>query len=164
MMRQILRALIIATSVCVSTAGVTPRLALADDASRISQLELEIQRLRTLIDDQSRRIQRLEEELRRRQSPGFIETTPEERAQGGLTSAPPSTKPLPWHAAKSWARVARGMSETEVTGILGPPASVESISSLKTLFYRGTVAGVGSVSGIVNLRDGRVVAVNAPEL
>jgi hypothetical protein len=55
------------------------------------------------------------------------------------------------------------MTEAEVKQILGPPTSAESIGSYKTMFYRGPVTGAGAVSGIVNLRDGRVVAVNAPD-
>jgi hypothetical protein len=161
---EILRAFFLATGVFVLTAGVDPRLALADDASRISYLELEIQRLSSRVDEQQRRILRLEEELNRRNGSESVATMPPGRGPDIAADNPPATEPLPWHAAKSWARVAKGLSETEVTEILGPPTSVEAVGSFKTLFYRGPVAGVGSVSGIVNLKDDRVVAINAPVL
>ena len=141
-----------------------PSWSAADDSARISQLELEIQRLRTRIDEQQRRIERLEEELNRRLGPGFVEPAPESRTDQGATAARSAGEASPWHAAKSWAQVTKGMSEAEVTEILGSPTSAESIGSLKTLFYRGEIVGVGAVSGIVNLRDGRVVAVNKPAL
>ena len=56
-----------------------------------------------------------------------------------------------------------GMAEAEVTRVLGEPTYSESMASFKTLFCHGLVAGSGSMSGHVNLRDGRVVAVKRPE-
>jgi hypothetical protein len=163
MTRRTIRTLVAAASVTSLTIGLNPQAALADDASRISYLELEIQRLRSRVDEQQRRILRLEEELNRRIDPEFTATMPPSRAADGVADSPQANEPLLWHAKEAWARVAKGMSETDVTEILGPPTSVESVGSFKTMFYRGPVAGSGSVNGIVNIRDGRVVAVNAPE-
>lgn len=145
----------------VLTAGLNPACARADDASRISRLESELQQLRIRLDAQDRRIQRLEEQLKARggaQAPGTITGRRE------IRPATEATGPLPWHSPAPWAQIRKGMTEAEVTEILGEPTSVESAGSLKTLFYRGTAAGRGAVSGHVNLRDGRVLAVNPPAL
>jgi hypothetical protein len=163
MTSPISRARVVVLYLGVLTVGAFPPFALADDAARISRLESEIQLLRTRIDEQHRRILRLEDELKRGTGNGPVRTVPERHVDGVAIDRPAATESLPWHAAESWARVTTGMSEAEVTEILGPPTSVESIDSYKTLFYRGPVAGSGSMSGIVNLRDGRVVAVNAPD-
>lgn len=83
------------------------------------------------------------------------------REEGGIASTA-ATGPQPWHSPEAWDRVARGMTAAQVAEILGPPTQVESIDAYKTLFYRGSVAGKGSYSGLVNLRDDRVVAVKKP--
>ena len=135
-------------------------MAVADDAARISRLETEIQQLRTLVNEQARRIQRLEGELNRRA--GSSEPQPRPRVGAMRTDAPPSAARQPWHGAAAWDRVAVGMSAEEVTQILGEPTSAESIGALKTLFYRGAVPGGPTVSGHVNFKDGGVVAVSKP--
>lgn len=137
-----------------------PSGALADDAARISRLESEIQLLRTQIDAQHRRILRLEDELNRRAGGPAIPKIPKVRDDRAATTA---TGPLPWHSPESWARVTTGMSEAEVTGVLGEPTYSESLDSFKTLFFHGLAAGSGPLSGHVNLRDGHVVAVKKPE-
>jgi hypothetical protein len=136
--------------------------ALADDAARVSRLESEIQQLRTQVDEQNRRIQRLEAELARRS--GAKEASQATKPAASENRAPPaaSAGPQPWHAAASWSRVAKGMSVQEVIAILGEPTSIEAVEGFKTLFYRGTNAVGAGISGIVNLRDERVVAVVKP--
>jgi hypothetical protein len=134
--------------------------AVADDAARISRLETEIQQLRALIDGQARRIQRLEEQLSRRAAPAVPQPRP--RPGDMRTDTPGSTVRQPWHENGSWDRVTRGMPEEEVVGILGAPTGAESIGALKTLFYRGAAPGGASLSGHVNFKDGRVVAVSRP--
>lgn len=143
--------------------ALTPPAASADDAARISRLESEIQLLRTQIDEQNRRIQRLEAELSRRGSAPVLAPQPRPRANESRTDPPAATARLPWHSPAAWDRVAKGMNAEEVTAILGEPAAVESLESFQTLFYRGTVPGGSAVSGHVNLRDGRVVAVSKPK-
>ena len=54
------------------------------------------------------------------------------------------------------------MTAEEVTAILGAPTAAESVDALKTLFYRGPTPRAATLSGIVNLRDDRVVAVVKP--
>jgi len=163
MTHRIVRALATVVTIVWLGVGLGPKPVLADESSRISQLELEIQRLRTRVDEQQRRILRLEEELSRRSGPGIAALPQPDRDPGGAAGASAATKPLPWHTPKSWASVATGMTEAEVKAILGTPTSAEAVGVFKTMFYRGPVAGAGTLSGIVNLRDGRVVAVNAPD-
>jgi uncharacterized membrane protein len=136
--------------------------ALADDGARISRLESEIQQLRTQIDEQNRRIRKLEADLARRT--GAAPERPASTRAGGdkPASRPAPAGPQPWHAAAAWDRVAKGMTSEEVMAILGAPTAAESVDALKTLFYRGSTPAGASLSGIVNLREDRVVAVVKP--
>jgi hypothetical protein len=144
---------------CALGAGPFPAIVLADDSARISLLESEIRQLRIRIDEQNRRILRLEEELRARG--GNLPARPMPRIQDRGVSAVATGK-QPWHAPEAWSRVKDGMTPAEVTAILGEPTAVEGVDAYKTLFYRGTVAGSVPLSGIVNFKDDRVVAVRAP--
>jgi hypothetical protein len=137
--------------------------AVADDAARISRLETEIQQLRAQLDEQNRRIQRLEAELERRAgvSQPRSELEPSPRADGRQANTPVPSGPQPWHTAPAWERIHPGMSEAEVVAVLGAPTVAESVGVLKSLFYRG-LAGRAELSGHVNLKEGRVVAVSKP--
>jgi hypothetical protein len=134
--------------------------AVADDSARISRLETEIQQLRALVDEQARRIQRLEDEMKRRAAAPAPQPRP--RLGDMRTDAPAPAVRRPWHGSAPWERVTKGMSEADVVGILGEPTSADAIGTLKTLFYRGAVPGGGQLSGHVNLKEGRVVAVSKP--
>jgi hypothetical protein len=137
--------------------------AVADDAARISRLETEIQQLRTLVNEQARRIQRLEDELSRRAGASEPQPRPRPRVGEMRTDGAQSAARQPWHGVATWDRVATGMTEEEVMKILGNPTSAESVGVLKTLFYRGVAPGGTPVSGHVNFKDGRVVAIRKPE-
>ncbi len=139
-----------------------PASANADDSARISRLETEIQQLRALVDEQARRIRRLEDELQRRAGQADPQPRPRPRVDDMRTDAPAAAGRLPWHGPAAWDRVAQGMTEAEVIGILGEPSAAESFGALKSLFYRGGAPGGPSLSGHVNLKDGRVVAVSRP--
>jgi len=134
--------------------------AIADDAARISRLETEIQQLRALVDEQARRIQRLEEDLNRRAATSVPQPRP--RAGDMRTEAPASASRQPWHQSAPWDRVAKGMPEADVVRILGAPTAAESVGALKSLFYRGAAPGGPPLAGHVNLKEGRVVAVSKP--
>ena len=137
--------------------------AAADEASRISRLESELQLLRSQLDEQNRRIQRLEAELNRRVGPAATEPLPRRRIDEMRTDHPATTGRLPWHSPEAWEGVVKGMTAEEVTQVLGEPTAVESVDAFKTLFYRGAAPGGASLSGHVNLRDERVVAVSKPD-
>jgi cell division protein FtsB len=137
--------------------------AAADDAARISYLESEIRLLRTRLDEQSRRIQQLEAQLERLSGGASPQPAPKRRVNEMRTDRPPSAGPLPWQSAPAWERVAKGMTQDQVTAILGEPTMVESLDSYKTLFYRGPAANGGDADGHVNLKDDRVVAIRKPD-
>lgn len=143
---------VLSMALCAEVAG-------ANETARISRLESEIRLLRTRIDEQQRRIVRLEEQLKRQASEPVVATIPARRED---RIPAPSPDQLPWHSAESWTRVSKGMTEEEVTDILGQPTSIESFGRYKTLFYRGTVPGSGAVMGHVNLLEDRVLAVSQP--
>jgi hypothetical protein len=131
--------------------------AVADDAARISRLETEIQQLRSQLDQQNRRIQRLEAELPRHSGVPLAVPQSKPRAGDARSDAPAPAGRQAWHAAAAWERVRPGMSEAEVTAILGEPSAADSVGVLKSLFYRDATR-----SGHVNFKDGRVVAVGKP--
>ena len=143
--------------------GLCPTASSADDSARISRLESEIQLLGTRVDEAYRRIQRLEDELARRTSDPIVGTTPAQREGGVAAQDQSKSGRQPWHSPEAWAHVREGMTEAEVTAILGEPTQVEAVDSYKTLFYRRAHEGSGLIGGHVNLRDGRVVAVNKPQ-
>lgn len=144
----------------LSPAMLTTVAALADDSARIGRLETEIQQLRALVDGQARRIQRLEEELNRRAAAPAAPPRP--RPGETRTDSTAAAARQPWHSAAAWERVARGMTAEQVAAALGEPTTAESVGALSTLFYRGAAPGGRALSGHVNLKDGRVVAVIKP--
>jgi uncharacterized small protein (DUF1192 family) len=159
MARFVLRTTIVALA-CALIAGLSPLAARADDAARINFLESEIQRLRNQLDEQNRRIERLEAALAQRgaTAPG----RPADRRAEATSGAPKTTGPQPWHALVNWDRVTKGMTQAEVTKVLGEPTTVQSVDNYKTLFYSGVTPDGRTLNGLVNLRDERVVAVKKP--
>ena len=150
----LVRVLSVATMLGAPALVSYPRLALADDAARINTLESTVQQLRIRIDEQNRRIERLEAELNGRKGVPSIKPAPSKREEYAPQAM---TGKQPWHAPESWARITKGMTQAQVTEILGPPTAVESLDAFTTLFYRSE-----SLNGLVNLREDRVVAVNKP--
>ena len=158
-MARIASRILNAAGACLLVIALLTAPAAADDAARIAYLESEIQKLRTQINEQDRRIQRLEAELQRRDAaaaPARI-TLPAE-----TMAAAPASGPRPWHSGAAWDRIAQGMTQEQVTEILGAPTAVESVDVYKTLFYRGATVAGRAIGGHVNLRDGRVVAIRKP--
>ena len=154
MKSALVRVLSVATLLGAPAIGSYPCLALADDAARISTLESTVQQLRIRIDEQSRRIERLEAESSSRKGVPMVKSPSGKREEYAPQAA---TGKQPWHSAESWARITKGMTQAQVTEILGSPTAVESLNTFTTLFYRS-----GSINGLVNLREDRVVAVNKP--
>lgn len=134
--------------------------AFADDAARISFLESEIQKLRTQINEQDRRIQRLEAEIER--LAGGSARTRVTIGRPDAAAPAPAAAPLPWHSMAAWDAITPGMTKEQVVEILGKPIAVEAVDAYQTLFYRGATVEGTAISGHVNLRDGRVVAVKKP--
>jgi hypothetical protein len=132
------------------------------DGARISRLESEIQQLRAQIDEQDRRIQRLEAEFTRRSGAPPAGTAQRVDAEDRRINRPTATGPQLWHVRANWDRVTKGLSAEQVAAILGEPTAVESVDGLKSLFYRGTTPAGATLNGLVNLRDDRVVAIVRP--
>ncbi|MGH8221381.1 MAG: hypothetical protein ACREQZ_00260 [Woeseiaceae bacterium] len=158
-----IRALVV-TIAALLTAGPTSTPARAHDSARISQLESTIQQLRIRLDEQQRRIERLENELKGRTGELLVPTIPRRPAGAAKATAKATAKdPLPWHSPEPWSLVKPGMSHEEVVAILGEPTSADSLDNYRSLFYRGTAPNGAELNGHVNLRDGQVVAVKAPD-
>ena len=149
---------VLAATVCALAMSTLP--ARADDSARISNLESEIQRLRTQVAEQNRRIQRLEAQLEQ----GTV-AAPDyksgRRTESATPEDPGTEGPLPWRSPEAWQRVAIGMSQDETIAILGEPTAVEAVDNYMTLFYSDGAAG-GEISGHVNLKDDLVVAIKKP--
>lgn len=153
---------LVAITACALAIVLLPAPSRADDATRIRFLEAEIQKLRTQLGEQDRRIQRLEAELERRGSTTAPDLNTRRPADPATIESPKAAGPLPWHSAEAWDRIAKGMSQDEVTGILGAPTEIEAVDTYKTLFYRRVTADGGAISGHVNLHDDRVIAIKKP--
>jgi hypothetical protein len=132
----------------------TPCVALADDMNE-RQLEIQIQELQRQLQAQSRRIDQLERGA---------------RSERGLTvyterEAQPAPQSPSWLVAANWERINTGMSRSEVIEILGEPSAERAGEAGATLllYARELEEGV-FLAGSVELREGRVVAVNEPTL
>jgi len=126
----------------------------ADDIHE-RELDQQVQELRRQVDTQTRRIDQLESMMR---STGV--TVP--RWTG---NAPATAQTPPWLIAANWQRVHPGMSADEVTGILGAPSSERpGEGGAKTLLYALEVQEGVFLAGRVELQDGKVSAVQKPEL
>ena len=145
---------------CALMAGLAPVSARSDDAARINFLESEIQRLRNQLDEQNRRIERLEAALAQRGA--VVPGRPSDRRLDATAASPKTTGPQPWHSLENWERVTKGMTQEEVVKVLGEPTTVQSVDNYKTLFYGGVTRDGRTLNGLVNMRDERVVAVKNP--
>jgi hypothetical protein len=148
--------------VAMTLAALAPVSKAADDSARVSRLESEIQQLRSQLNEQARRIERLEEELKRQGGAAAGQPSPKPRAASTPTTRPAASGNMPWHLPAAWERIRKGMTVDEVSAILGEPTAVESVDAYKSLFYRGSTPAGIPVSGHVNFRDDRVVAVSKP--
>jgi len=152
----------LAATVCALAITLLQVPARADDAVRIRNLESEIQQLRTKVAEQDRRIQRLEAQLEQQIGPAAPAYNTDRRAETATTGSAPPPGPLPWHSPQAWERIAIGMSQEEVTTILGEPSVVEAVDDYKTLFYSGSGVDGNVINGHLNLKGGRVVAIKKP--
>ena len=145
---------------CAAVTAWVPAAARADDAARINFLESEIQRLRNQLDEQNRRIERLEAALAQRGS--AVPGRPSDRRPEATAASPKAKGPQRWHSLENWDRVSKGMTQEEVVKVLGEPTTVQSVDNYKTLFYSGVTRDGRTLNGLVNMRDERVVAVKNP--
>jgi hypothetical protein len=143
-MRTILAGLLMA--VCLTCAA-------ADDDFKVLRLEQQVLELERKVDDLSRQIA----DLRQRSA----STTP-----GPATRSSPVPIDTRWLSVANWSRVRPGMSEFEVIDILGPPTTLRGARDApqRTLMYATEIGSASFLSGNVEMKDGRVVAVNLPTL
>ena len=149
---------VLAAFVCALAISTLP--ARADDSTRINNLESEIQRLRTQVAEQNRRIQRLEA-LLEQGAIAIPDYKSGRRTESAVSENAGVEGPLPWQSPEAWQHMAIGMSQEETIAILGEPTAVEAVDNYMTLFYSDGAAG-GEISGHVNLKDGFVVAIKKP--
>lgn len=145
----------------VSLAAPVPKVAASQQVAS-AELLAEIQLIKRLLVEQDRRISELEKTiatLRQANPPsGPIARQSPPQSSSGSTVQLGS---LPWMVPSNWDRVKRGMSESQVRGVLGAPVSVDAFTGRK-LFYKGEVPGSGSVTGYVWLIDDRVISIEKP--
>jgi|GEM_PF-994853 len=129
------------------------------DRLRIEELRQDIRRLERTIQEQARRIDRLERQLAQAGRP----TAP---ATGRGADGVPAGAFETWIAPERWDRVREGMTAQEVISILGPPTAVrpDGTSPTRTLFYTLQIGDTAFLSGTVRLENDRVRAVERPTL
>jgi hypothetical protein len=127
----------------------------ADDVHE-RQLDQQLQELRRQVDAQVRRIEQLERSQMRSSGPTTQIWTEKATAPAGAS---------PWLVASNWERVHAGMSAEQVTTILGAPNSERPGDGGTTaLLYAFEVQEGVFLAGRVEMRDGKVTAVQKPEL
>lgn len=128
--------------------------ALADDL-RVNQLENTVQRLQRELDAQTRRIDQLERAARTTDLSGLAQ-----RPVPRFEASPA------WLIAANWDKVRPGMSERDVTAILGEPTSARADpgGTSRTLFYALELGPTALLAGNVRLGDSGVTEVTTPTL
>ncbi len=117
---------------------------------RVDQLTKDMEELKHTVADQDKRISDLEKTVK--------------MLQALMNPAPapiPAVNP-PWTSSSNWTRVKAGMSEADVTEILGSPTSVQSVVDSKILFYQSDAKSSSALKGSVTLMDDRVTAMSPP--
>ncbi len=121
-----------------------------DDAT-----EREVATLRTLLQENTARLERLERAIARLRA---------DSAAGCLTLTDPADVALGWRSEAIWDCIRPGMSERDVIEILGKPSRVSPESMRRALHYEGDVDGRGELSGSVTIEEeeDRVVRIVRP--
>ena len=147
-------AIAIVTMICVSIASIPT--AFGQDTI-LEDIKNEIKLLKKTINEQNKRIERIERELVNLKSLLNLEVDSKKTQRRVVGSTVGG-----WKKKSNWARIRDGMSGRQVISILGKPTSLKDTGSFRTLFYQGEVSGSGFVSGNVKLTDDRVYSINKP--
>jgi hypothetical protein len=141
--------------------GIAPFAAVAADDIKISQLEQDVRNLQRELGRLTQQLEQLRSQL----------TTLGDRMPRPLPAVPgqPPSDPQPaggalWLDASRWQQVKVGMSELQVIGLLGSPASMRVADQERVLLYAMEIGASGFLGGSVTLRDRAVVSVKAPVL
>lgn len=149
-------ALVVASLALASSAsaqtGVTQTARAQDRQDPTAQ---EVAALRTLLQEHTDRLERLERAIARLRA---------DSAAGCLTLTDPTDVALGWRSDAIWDCIRPGMSERDVIEILGKPSRVSPESMRRALHYEGDVDGRGALSGSVTIEEeeDRVVRIVRP--
>jgi hypothetical protein len=132
--------------------------AAAQDALRVQELRQEINELKRLVRDQSRRIDALEQQL------NLSKVAPSPRVSSRSPSAAPSPGSDKWLVPGAWEKLRTGMTEQQVLDLLGYPTTSRGGDTSKTLFYTVQVGATGFLSGRVVIVDKAVQEIQKPIL
>jgi hypothetical protein len=129
---------------------------MAADDFKIIKLEQDVLTLERQVQDLSRQVAQLQQR--------GVGSTAQPAAPAERPVAPAGSPS--WLSAANWSRVRTGMSEFEVIDILGPPSSLRGSpdSDSHMLIYAMEIGSSGFLSGHVQLKERRVVAVQIPVL
>jgi hypothetical protein len=140
---------------------------------RLDELRAEIAQLGRIISDQDKRLEDLEKgqsaQLRRTitdQERRIADLEKTVRTLQAALAPPPHRIPSPipvWTQPLNWGRLKAGMSEAQVTELLGPPTRVSSVVDKRTLYYQPDAKSTSPLHGMVTLVDDRVTAVEPPD-
>jgi hypothetical protein len=127
------------------------------DDLRVRQLETDLMRLQRTVDEQSRRIQYLEQAMQLA-SPSFSSLVPTPSQQQNSSPA--------WLVTASWDRIKPGMTPQQVMAILGRPTSSRTAEDgkLRLLYYVMELGQDIYLSGTIRVDDTGVVEINRPVL
>jgi hypothetical protein len=117
---------------------------------RVDALTTEMAQLKRTIADQDQRIAALEKAVKALQA---VAAPVPERI--------PAPTP-PWYQASNWNLIKQGMSEAQVVAILGPPTLAESVTDMRTLYYKPDPRSTTTLNGSISLQDDRVTAMMPP--
>jgi outer membrane murein-binding lipoprotein Lpp len=128
--------------------------ALAADDLKLAQLESDVRDLKRQLLDMSRQLDAMRSQIARAG----------DRPRPPPATAAAPTSPATWVDASRWRRLATGMSELEVIGLLGAPTSMRTEQGERTLLYAMEIGSSGFLGGSVRMHDGRVIKVQEPVL
>jgi hypothetical protein len=135
---------------------VAPSLTQADDV-RERQLELDVEQLKRELQAQSRRLDQLER--------GSTRSTERSVSAAAQTAPLPPPKVAPWLVSANWERVRPGMTQDEVTKILGPSTAERAGNGGTTLLLYALEIQEGVfLAGRVEIQAGKVSNVQKPAL
>ena len=131
-------------------------LAQDDVTYRLMKVEQDVRNLERQVQTLTRQLDEQRQQLSRTGDRGL--------PAAHASSAPAATSSTAWLEAARWDRVRIGMSELEVIGVLGPPASMRREGDARVLLYAMEIGSSAFLGGSVEFRDGAVSAVNKPVL
>jgi hypothetical protein len=140
----------------VALCALSAEVASAQDL-KVSQLEQDVRELQQQVQRQSRRIDVLEGELNLSRGTAPLP----DRATVVVQNTT-----QPWLKSGSWDQIKRGMSESEVIQVLGPPTTTRSPGDgrQRTLFYALELGAGSFLSGQVLIESAKVTSVQKPTL